>query len=61
MALLEYEPQQPLYHYCSPAGFEGILRSKVLWFHDLTRMNDPRELELGFEHFIGALPAKASG
>ncbi|TAZ53217.1 DUF2971 domain-containing protein [Rhizobium ruizarguesonis] len=55
MALLEYEPQQPLYHYCSPAGFEGILKSKVLWFHDLTQMNDPRELELGFEHFIGGL------
>ncbi|UIK12511.1 hypothetical protein LZK80_09825 [Rhizobium leguminosarum] len=55
MALLEYEPQQLLYHYCGPAGFEGILKSKVLWFHDLTQMNDPRELELGFEHFFEAL------
>lgn len=57
MALLEYQPRQPLYHFTSPAGFEGILKSKVLWFNDLTQMNDPRELELGFEHFIEALKA----
>ncbi|QRG08700.1 hypothetical protein EZH22_10685 [Xanthobacter dioxanivorans] len=57
MALLEYQPRQPLYHFTSLAGFEGILKSKELWFSDLTQMNDPRELELGFEHFIEALKA----
>ncbi|MDM9628488.1 DUF2971 domain-containing protein [Rhizobium sp. S152] len=55
MAHLEYEPTEPLYHYCTPDGFRGILKSKVLWFNDLTQMNDPRELELGLEHFIEAL------
>ncbi|MFT4183899.1 MAG: hypothetical protein QM636_18495 [Rhizobium sp.] len=61
MAILEYQPRQPLYHYCSPAGFEGILKSKVLWFSDLTQMNDPRELNLGFEHFMEALKSVRHG
>lgn len=55
MAFLEYEPSSTLYHYCTCSGLEGILKSKSLWFSDLTAMNDPREIQLGFEHFVAAL------
>jgi Protein of unknown function (DUF2971) len=55
MAFLEYTPTQALYQYCSPAGFRGIITSKTLWCTDLESSNDPRELKLGFQHFIDAL------
>lgn len=55
MAFLEYRPTQTLYQYCSVEGFKGIIASKALWCSDLANSNDPRELKLGFEHFVNAL------
>jgi hypothetical protein len=55
MAYLEYRPTQPVYKYCSPDGLFGIIKSKRLWFSDLTSMNDPREIKLGHKHFHDAL------
>lgn len=54
MAFLEYTPTQTLYQYCSVEGFRGILSSKSIWCSDLDQANDPRELKLGFEHFLAA-------
>jgi hypothetical protein len=55
MAFLEFKPTQTVYKYCSSEGFLGLIRSKRLWFSDLASANDPRELRLGYEHFIKAL------
>ncbi|HZV07585.1 MAG TPA: DUF2971 domain-containing protein [Gemmataceae bacterium] len=55
MAFLEYTPTQTLYQYCSIAGFRGIITSRTLWCTDLESANDPRELKLGFQHFMDAL------
>jgi hypothetical protein len=55
MAFPEYRPTRTLFQYCSVDGFVGVLRSKGLWFSDLASANDPRELLLGYEHFMGAL------
>jgi Protein of unknown function (DUF2971) len=55
MALLEHSPRQTLYQFCSSDGFKGIIASKALWYTDLQSANDPRELKLGFEHFIDAM------
>jgi hypothetical protein len=55
MAFLEHTPKQTLYQFCSVAGFKGIVASKSLWYTDLQSSNDPRELTLGFEHFIDAM------
>ena len=55
MAFLEYRPVNTLYQYCAPAGFFGVLKSRRLWFTDLASANDPREIQLGFEHIIDAL------
>jgi hypothetical protein len=43
------QPASPLYHYCSFASFEGILRSGEFWFTSLyTMRDDPREFGEGF-------------
>jgi hypothetical protein len=55
MAFLEYNPTQTLYQFCSIDSFRGILNSKNIWCSDLEAANDPRELQLGFEHFMAAL------
>jgi hypothetical protein len=55
MAFLEYRPNQTLFQYCSPDSFFGILRSKRLWFSDLASANDPREIRLGYQHFVDAI------
>ena len=55
MAFLEYKPRSTLFQYSSPDAFFGILRSKHLWFSDLASANDPREIRLGYEHFIEAV------
>jgi hypothetical protein len=55
MAFLEYKPTTTLFQYCSPDAFLGILRSKQLWLSDLASANDPREIRLGYEHFIEAV------
>jgi len=55
MAFLEYRPTETLYQYSSVEGFKGIVASKALWCSDLASANDPRELSLGFEHFVNAL------
>jgi hypothetical protein len=57
MAFLEYTPRQTLYQYCSPESFLGIVQSKALWYSDLGAGNDPREIALGYKHFIEALDA----
>ncbi|SNS38332.1 Protein of unknown function [Tardiphaga sp. OK246] len=54
MAFLEYRPTQTLYQFCSVDGFRGILASKEIWCTDLNKGNDPRELKLGFQHFMTA-------
>lgn len=33
-----------LYHYCDQSAFINIIKNKVLWASDLTKMNDPSEL-----------------
>jgi hypothetical protein len=55
MAFLEHTPKQTLYQFCSVDGFRGIVTSRALWYTDLQSANDPRELKLGFEHFIEAV------
>ena len=55
MAFLEYRPTQTVYKYCSSDGFLGIVKSKRLWFSDLASANDPREIKLGYDHFMEAL------
>jgi hypothetical protein len=57
MAFLEYRPTQAVYKYCSSDGFLGIIKSKRLWFSDLASANDPREITLGYDHFMEALKA----
>ncbi|HWF95242.1 MAG TPA: DUF2971 domain-containing protein [Xanthobacteraceae bacterium] len=57
MAFLEYRPTQTVYKYCSSDGFLGIVKSKRLWFSDLASANDPREIKLGYDHFMEALEA----
>lgn len=36
-----------IYHYCSQSAFLNIVRSKSLWATDLSKMNDPHEVEPG--------------
>lgn len=36
-----------LYHYCDQSAFINIIKNKVLWASDLTKMNDPTELVHG--------------
>jgi hypothetical protein len=55
MAFLEFKPTQTVYKFCSSDGFLGIIKSKLLWFSDLASANDPREIKLGYEHFVQAL------
>ena len=55
MAFLEFKPSQTIYKCCSSEGFLGIVGSKRLWFSDLASANDPREIKLGYEHFMEAL------
>ncbi|MDR7090060.1 DUF2971 domain-containing protein [Cellvibrio fibrivorans] len=38
-----------IYHYCNPASFVSIVKSKTMWVCDLKKMNDPSELTPGFE------------
>jgi hypothetical protein len=38
-----------IYHYCSTNTAEQIIRGGKLWFSDITKMNDPKEYEHGFE------------
>lgn len=38
-----------LYHYCDSASFINIVKKKVLWASDLTKMNDPDETLRGTE------------
>ena len=52
MAFLEYRPDRTLFQYCTPESFLGIVESKNLWFSDLASANDPREIRLGYEHFV---------
>jgi hypothetical protein len=37
-------PEEGLYHYTSPAGLEGILRTQKLWASSLEYLNDSAEL-----------------
>jgi len=46
-----------LYHYTDEAGLKGILRSGKLWLTEISRLNDPSELNHGFEVGIGVLKA----
>ena len=46
MAFFEYKPISPLYHYCGPESFEGIIKSGAMWLTDLQHLNDPKELQL---------------
>lgn len=39
---------QMIYHYCTPATFLNIVKSRSIWACDLTKMNDPAELQHGF-------------
>ena len=55
MAFLEYKPTQTLYQLCSVDSFRKILGSKTIWCTDLEAANDPRELKLGFQHFLEAV------
>jgi len=55
MAFLEYRPETTLFHYTSVAGFKGIIDSKNLWFSDLLKTNDPREIHLGHEMVTDAI------
>ncbi|KAB1076692.1 DUF2971 domain-containing protein [Methylobacterium soli] len=38
-----------LYHYTTPAGLEGILRSRGLWVTDTRFLNDRREFKIGWD------------
>jgi Protein of unknown function (DUF2971) len=55
MAFLEYRPTETLYQFCSVEAFRGIAASKELWCSDLAAANDPREMVLGYEHFLSAM------
>jgi hypothetical protein len=55
LAFLEYKPEGALYHYTSAEGFDGIVGSKHLWFSDLSKMNDPREINLGHDMVLDAI------
>jgi hypothetical protein len=41
--LMQTEPPASLYHYTTPSGLEGILRSSSLWLTDTRFMNDTSE------------------
>jgi hypothetical protein len=55
MAFLEYNPTQNLHQFCSVESFRKLIASKVIWCTDLNSANDPRELKLGYQHFVAAL------
>ncbi|MCA3175279.1 MAG: DUF2971 domain-containing protein [Burkholderiales bacterium] len=44
------------YHYTTVAGGHGIVRSRRVWLTDYRFLNDKRELEQGYTHFVAALP-----
>jgi hypothetical protein len=44
-----------IYHYTNDAGLKGILESGTLWLSDISSLNDPSELNHGFEIAIGEL------
>lgn len=39
-----------VYHYTSIRGFKGIIKDREIWATDLRYMNDPTELELGYNY-----------
>lgn len=39
----------PLYHYTTAAGLAGLLQSEKMWLTNAFQMNDPRELDFGFD------------
>src|ERR1700720_3640971 len=55
MAFLEYRPAETLYQFGSVEGFHGLIASKEIWCTDLAAANDPRELALGYQHFLEAM------
>lgn len=55
MPFMEFYPRTTLYQYCSAEAFLGILQSKTLWYTDLAGANDPREIDLGYEHILEAI------
>ena len=46
MAFFQYQPFTPLFHYCGPDGFDGIIQSGSIWLSDIGFANDPKELQL---------------
>jgi len=46
-----------LYHYTTPAGFQGILQSKGIWATDTRFLNDRDEFKTGWDVFRDVLAA----
>ena len=51
----EYEKQInfPVFHYCSAAGFQGIIESKVIWMTHSDYLNDYMECRTLEKIFYG--------
>lgn len=50
-----------IYHYTTDAGLKGILESGKLWLTDICSLNDPSELNHGFEIAIRELKNLVAG
>ena len=54
-SLTSQKPPDRIYHYTDDAGLKGILESGKLWLTDICSLNDPSELNHGFEIAIREL------
>ena len=54
-SLTSQKPPDRIYHYTTDAGLRGILKSGKLWLTDICSLNDPSELNHGFEIAIKEL------
>lgn len=55
------KPRRRIYHYTNDAGLRGILESGNLWFTDICSLNDPSELNHGFNVAFRELSRAAAG
>lgn len=61
MAYYHYKPNSALYHYTDTNAFLNIIKSKKIWLTDSASLNDPREIDLGMEHFSNAIDQYRDG
>jgi hypothetical protein len=49
------EPTEPLFHYTSIAGLQGIIKERAIWATDIQYLNDSSELKYGVKRLAQAM------